>query len=559
MRTDVLQGTRYSLAVHSRTYDCIAAALLAIVVLGMYVMLPRQGDIWFSDASRHAMNGAFILDFLRAMPIHHPMEFALDYYRQWPALTIGLYPPLLYAEVAASYAVFGVSEAAALIPVMASLFLVGWGAYRLSQNWLDNTSALAVALLAIATPGIGFWGGQIVLDVSMYAWLVWAAIFHLRYLKDGPPRNLYLAVVCVVGSMYTKYNAAFFIGVMFLSILYTKGWRSAFHRTTLSAVALGLVLLLPLLLFFFKFGTFNLMQAGMSSYATVPQWSFAGLTYYMRFMPNVLSWPIVVLAIAFCISCLVPRRLMVGDATKTDVAFLLIWLTFGYVFSTVMAMKDQRYTLPFTYPIILASVLFLDRIASRTSLRGVLALAVASVVSIVSLVASPPPYVTGMRQAAQDIAKVAPQETNVAYWGEYDGTFVYGMRAYSGRPDLGVIRLNKVLINYSVLMEWGFTQKNWSSEQIIDQLRRLHVQYVVIEESYGDQIDVIKNLHAALGSDRFREVGRLKMTSNYPIGPLPTGPVLIGLTELVIYRAVDDVPRGLIPPAMELNVIGQGI
>jgi Dolichyl-phosphate-mannose-protein mannosyltransferase len=566
MRTNILQESRYSFVVHTRTFDGIAAAVLAILVSAMYVLLPKQGDIWYTDSSRHAMNGAFILDFLRTMPIHHPMGFALDYYRQWPALTIGLYPPLFYMEVAASYAVFGVSEAAALIPALISVFLLGWGAYRLSQNWLDNAPALAVALLAVGTPGAGFWGRQIVLDVSMYAWLIWAALFHLRYLKGDSPRNLYLAVVCTAGAMYTKYNAAFFIGVMVLSILYTKGWRSAFHRTTLRAAALGLVLLLPLLFFFFKFATFNLMQAGLSEYATVPRWSFAGLTYYTRFMPNVLSWAIVVLAVAFCIGALVPQRTAVVETVKpkfsgttNDAAFLLIWLIFGYVFSTVMAMKDPRYTLPFTYPIILASVLFLDWIASRSSLRGGLALAAASVISVVSLVVTPPPYVTGMRQAAQDIAKVAPQETNVAYLGHYDGTFIYGMRAYGGRPDLGIVRLSKVLINYTVMLEWGFTQKNWNAEQIIEQLRNLHVQYVAVEAGYGADIQVIKNLNAALGSDRFREVGRIKMQSNYPVGPTPVGTNLFGVTEVVIYRAVEDVPRGLVAPSMELNMLGQGV
>ena len=104
--------------------------LLAITVV-MYASLPKHGDIWWSDASRNALNGAFVLDFLREAPFHHPLEFAYDYYRQWPALTILFYPPLFYVVLAAVYAVLGVSEASALVAEFAFLFLLAWGALRL--------------------------------------------------------------------------------------------------------------------------------------------------------------------------------------------------------------------------------------------------------------------------------------------------------------------------------------------------------------------------------------------------------------------------------------------
>src|SRR6266446_984719 len=120
--------------------------LLAVTVI-MYLGLPKHGDIWWSDASRNALNGAFVLDFLREAPFHHPLEFAYDYYRQWPALTIVFYPPLFYAVLAGVYAVLGVSEASALIAEFAFLFLLAWGAFRLSRHWLDPLPALAVALL----------------------------------------------------------------------------------------------------------------------------------------------------------------------------------------------------------------------------------------------------------------------------------------------------------------------------------------------------------------------------------------------------------------------------
>lgn len=115
--------------------------LLAITII-MYIKLPKHGDIWWSDASRNALNGAFVFDFLRETPFHHPVEFAYDYYRQWPALTILFYPPLFYVVLAAVYAVLGVSEASALVAEFAFLLLLAWGAFvspatgsTRSQHW----------------------------------------------------------------------------------------------------------------------------------------------------------------------------------------------------------------------------------------------------------------------------------------------------------------------------------------------------------------------------------------------------------------------------------------
>jgi hypothetical protein len=48
-------------------------------VLALYLALPKQGDIDWPDAPRHALNGAFILDFLRQFPWRHPIDFAYEY------------------------------------------------------------------------------------------------------------------------------------------------------------------------------------------------------------------------------------------------------------------------------------------------------------------------------------------------------------------------------------------------------------------------------------------------------------------------------------------------
>jgi 4-amino-4-deoxy-L-arabinose transferase-like glycosyltransferase len=525
----------------STAQDRLCIAVLGLICGALYLLLPRAGDIWWMDASRHALNGAFVLDLVKTMPIHHPSAFAFDYYRQWPALTILFYPPLFYAALALSYAVFGVSEASALIPELFALFALGWGAYRLARTWLDEPASLAVAVLTIGAPEVCFWGRQVMLDVPAYALVMWAAVCHLRFLKGGPARDLFLAVLFAVAAVYTKYNAAFFVGPMAVSALTVKGWRFAWSRTALVAAALGLVTLAPLLVIFFGFASYNLSQAAAVQDMVAPRWSVAGLTYYLRIMPEVLTWPLAVLGLLGFLATLarpMPFRVLP-----------LSWALIGFGFYTMIAVKEPRHILLATFPLALAAVMLLDRLLARFAWRGAVPLVLSAGILGFSITGAAPTYVTGMRQAALEVAAIAPKDSNVAFWGRLDGTFIYAMRAYTNRPDLGVVRLDKLLLgDVAISLERGYTEKPLTPDAIADQLRDLHAQYVVSQTVYGANIGVIGALDTALHSPRFREVKRIRMTSNAAYDYV---------TELVIYRLTEDVPPGRVAPSIDIKVINK--
>jgi hypothetical protein len=93
------------------TADRLDRALVAIIFFGANAALlataPIHGDFSWSDAPRHALNGAFVKDFIAAAPWHDPKTWAVNYYLQYPALTVLFYPPLFYFFEALAFAVFG--------------------------------------------------------------------------------------------------------------------------------------------------------------------------------------------------------------------------------------------------------------------------------------------------------------------------------------------------------------------------------------------------------------------------------------------------------------------
>ncbi len=278
------------------------------------------------------------------------------------------------------------------------------------------------------------------------------------------------------------------------------------------------------------------------------RWSIEGVTYYAQIMPSVLSWPTVALA---CL-CVLALRLMPGlRLARADAVFLSAWVVVGYAFYSMIAVKEPRHILFITYPFTLASILFLDRLLARFRFRYAVILMLASGILVQTLATCTVPYVTGMREAAQVVARLAPPETNVGFWGARDGTFVYGMRAYSGRPDLGVVRIDKLLFrDLAVYFEHGFAENVMQPEQITDMLAKLHVQYVVMQTGFHDDVGAVKNLEAALASDRFTEVERIPMYANYRNAVV---------AELIVYRLNEEVPRGRVAPSMEINLLGRSL
>src|SRR5712671_4560850 len=95
----------------------VATVGFAIGAILLFASSPHHGEFWWSDSPRHALNGAFIMDLIGSMP-SDPKTWAMQYYVQYPALTILFYPPLFYVTLAPFYALFGVSHSVAVMVVL---------------------------------------------------------------------------------------------------------------------------------------------------------------------------------------------------------------------------------------------------------------------------------------------------------------------------------------------------------------------------------------------------------------------------------------------------------
>ena len=114
-----------------------------------------------------------------ALPLTHLKQWAMDYYIQYPAITVLFYPPLFALVEAVFFSLFGVSHSTAQLTVSAFLLATAFGAYFLTRRWVGRVAAFSTALLFIGSPAMALWGRQVMLEIPAFAFLIWSLLFLL--------------------------------------------------------------------------------------------------------------------------------------------------------------------------------------------------------------------------------------------------------------------------------------------------------------------------------------------------------------------------------------------
>ncbi len=530
-------------------YADALAALLILLVLGLlFRFAPSEGNFYWSDAPRHALNGVFIKDLLAAAPFSAPQEYALRYYAQYPALTILFYPPLFYVLSAPFYALFGVSHATALLAVVVHYAALAWGCYRLAGLWLPRSSALLCALAVVALPEVAFWGRQIMLEIPAFAFLVWSAYAFMRYLRGAPARFLYLACALLVLGMYTKISLAFMAPVFGLLLLARRGPRLLRDPHVWAALLISAIGLVPLIVLTLKFGQANVQSVTGIADAEVSRRSLSGWLWYLRQLPGQMGWLALVGAIGGTIGLATAVFRRRDAAAREQLAFFGGWFCVGYLFFSAIDLKEARHSVFLLAPAVFVAFATLQRLGSRT-LALVLGVTLAAGTLAQTLLQRPVFAVEGYAQAVDYVARHAPKDSAVIFSGYRDGAFVFNMRAREDRRDLSVVRADKLLLRVAVRRELGVEQKALSEDEIRALIHSSGAHYLVVQPGFWDDLEVMRRFEAVLASSEFEPVQRIATPANFAAYE----------KELIIYRNKGPVAARPDTFQIDLPIIGRKI
>ncbi len=489
--------------------DYIAGVLVLAAVICQFLTTPL-GDYWWSDAPRHALNGVFVRDFLVDLPLKNPEQYAINYYLQYPALTILFYPPLFPLVEALFYSLFGVSSFSAQLTVTLFYVAAALGVYMVARRWLSVWQAFSVSILFVALPELALWGRQVMLDVPAYAFLIWSVYLYLRFLDEEKPTLLYGAVIVYCLGLYTKLSIIFLLPIFLLTLLWFKGTKLFNKRYVWGSAILFIVGIIPLVILTLKFGQANVQSVSGIEDAETSRLSLVGWLWYARVIPDQIGWLTVILAGSY-----------VGISTfrkqwrlpRADYAFLLLCLIFGYLFFSAVDLKDPRLNIYILFPLPIFAVLLLTRIFP-TPFSTVLSVGFAIASLVYTIRYDEVPYVRGYDRVSDYIAENAPQNSAVLFSGYRDGSFIFHLRTHEERRDLSVIRADKLLLRVTIRRGLGVRERNMTEAQLADTLSRLGVHYVINQPNFWDDIENMKMLQRLLASPQFEEVASFPIVSN---------------------------------------------
>jgi hypothetical protein len=488
----------------------IVALVLTLAWLSLLLTAPADGDFWWSDAPRHALNGAFVKDFVAAHPIDDPVQWAINYYLMRPALTLMFYPPLFYGVEAIAFALFGVSHFVAQFAVSLFVLLLAVSAYTLSRMCLPRWSALGAALLAIGSPEAALWGRQVMLDLPAYALIVASACCLTRYLRDGRPLSIYLTALFLLAAIYTKYNAGFVAPALIAVLLIAKGRRVLGDRHAIVAGALTVFGLLPAIFILFKFGAVN-GDSVSGLEGTLPLNSLACWLFYIKALPGQLGTLTVALGAG-------GLALIVGQIAKRRDhgihPLLLLWLAVGYLFFTLIGLKETRNTVMVLLPLTIAAPLFLLEILPKSFGEAAgLALGVGTLGY--TLILCPVPRVEGYQDIALYLAKNVPYDGVVLYSGYRDANLIFDLGTHRDRSDISIVRVDKLLLSAPVgERRRGIKQADYDVATIARMLRELGATYFVVQPGFWSDLSVMARFEIAINGSDYKKTAHFSLTGD---------------------------------------------
>ena len=459
-----LEGSRTTLA---------AARLIAAVAAGAFGLLALRGldagGIVWTDAARHAMNGALIHDWLREGPWLSPGAYARWYYAHWPALSLGYHPPVFPAIEAVAYFLFGVGPFAARAVVALATGVSAWLMYRLVLRTHGSPAVAFAAMVAgFSLPLVQSLSQDVMLEMP-------ALVFVLLALLALPPLNepftaraalgfAAFAVIAIWTKQLTVFVAAVPVG---MAVLTARGnWlRSRWLWISVAACAFALAGLTVFELAFGgesprRFAVFRGLDRVLPSNGAV----------YLAYAWD--NYGLLLVALAG-LSLLWAVRKHQWQALVGADGLYIAWAAAVIAALLLGRWASTRYLFFAGPPLVALGVIAAHRSLARLAPARWADAAIVVTASAIALagISRAPLVLPGPAAAAQLVA--ADHPTRVLYAGESDGQFAFALRSATADTNAIVIRGERLPdAVYEADIFEDFATRYGVSHVVLEQTRR---------------------------------------------------------------------------------------
>ncbi len=460
---------------------------LIITIILLTVPGINIGEFWWSDESRHAMDGVFIMDLLTDFPpLTDWYRYAEIYFAKYPALALTWYPPFFAFVEAIFFRIFGISEIVARVTVIFFALLAVIFLYLFIKKASTEIVAFLSCLLFITTPMVIFWARSVMLELPIMALIILSIYFFYNYFFLNKLRHIYYLTLAITLALYTKQTAAFIIPLFFSWILLQKQFKKLFNKHLLICTILFAVMILPLILFNLKFGAVGFDAILKDTHTLGGQVSKMSLKHWIttfNIFIHTFILPIhilMVLSIAVFIFDLIKNK-------KPDkiMLFFFLWVFWWYIaFSYVVNLdEDFKRCCIYVIPAIASLAIWPIIIYKNKIFRWSMTTLVLIICAYQGSLSYNQVYyhASGYKEAAKYVMDNYDGKT-ILFGGYYDGNFIFNVRKYDKDRKAIVLRDSKILSNWSVYQKWGHCSYVSCESDIYEILNKYGTKYIVIED-----------------------------------------------------------------------------
>jgi len=492
--------------------------LITLILTGKGLFI--NGDFFWSDESRHAMDGVYFLDLIKDMPIFHLYQYTKQYYAKYPALGLTWYPPFFAMVEAIFYAIFGISTFAARFTVIFFALLGVFIWYVWIREIYNQEIAFYSGLLFVTTPLVVYWSHAVMLEIPTLAMIILSFYCFYKYFELDEKKYAYYLALSLSGALLTKQTAAFIIPLFFSYILIRKKHKKLIKKECIISYIILAIFIIPLTIFTLKFGTLGLRVTlgdlkEVSKGTTLEQWS-----YYLRLLPNIFSWPILLLSLP-----IIP--FIIKEKDKNGLLFLL-WIFWWYVcFSYIFGYQGSfskygnYYGIYVVPPFCLLTVLTLNKLRDKLKFLPTLILIIISIYQIILSFNIKTPYIPNIYEEAAKFVAQNPKGTTTLVSAYYDGNFIFHVRRHDPKRRMIILRADKTLVSLAVFRRFGVYSHVHNENDIYNMLQDYGTGYIVVEDKDLIGIKAFKILRKILNSKNFTLIRHIKLkdTKKYSFIP----------------------------------------
>ena len=479
----------------------MAFALLIVAIAASRHL--GRGEFNFNvDESQHAATGQFVASLIHDHPFQHPVEYTYLYYAHYPALSgVIHWPPFFYLFEGLAFLVFGASVVTARLVILAFalLGLAFW--FRLIERLHSVEVAMTATLLLGLVPVVALFEKLVMLEIPSLTLAIVASYFWIRFLLERRDVFLYWASFSAAVAMLTKQNDVYLPLFCLLSLAVLNSWRLLYRRAAPIALAIGVMTAGPYYLLLYKMHWSAIAGDVLEKQTSI----FGTLTFYLAALPELLGWPVLILALAGLATCFL-------WATRTNALIFASWFIAVYATMTMIGHKEARYAICLIPPVIYFA---LWPLLWKAVPRWVAGIASGMLIAYLGWSAwqMDRPYVVGYSPVAREIR----QNSNsgiILVDTEIPANFIFFMR--NEDPEGRFVILRKALYSCRIKENLG-CEVYLSTPNDLESIFRLDgIRFIVVSNRPPENFPINIALRSFLQLSQFRLLGSFPVEGNTP-------------------------------------------